>query len=131
MMHARLVCAALLSLALIACNKAQPTQDTAPLPPVEPCPFVYVYAPGNYIVDIASGSQVILDPGVQEFDLFCSPGEARAAVNEAVRLGILTEGDWRIYRLEGSMEEIGQRQRNNQHTLTRMTQIVDWVAEGF
>ena len=102
-MHVRLVCAALLSLALMACTKAQPTQDTAPLPPVEPCPFVYVYAPGNYIVDIASGSQVILDPGVQEFDLFCSPGEARAAVNEAVRLGILTEGDWRIYRLDGSM----------------------------
>ena len=130
-MHARLVCAALLSLALIACNKTQPTQDATPLPPVEPCPFVYVYAHGNYIVDIASGSQVILDPGVQEFDLFCSPGEARAAVNKAVRLGLLTEGDWRIYRLEGSMEEIGQRQRNNQHTLTRMTQIVDWVAEGF
>ena len=73
-MHARLVCAALLSLALIACNKTQPTQDATPLPPVEPCPFVYIYAPGNYIVDIASGSQVILDPGVQEFDLFCSPG---------------------------------------------------------
>ena len=129
-MYARLVCIALLGLALVACTKAQPAQDAAPAP-VDPCPLVYTYAPGNYIVDIASGSEVILDPGVQEFDLFCSPGEARAAVNEAVRLGVLTEGDWRIYRLEGSMEEIGQRQRNNQHTLTRMTQIVDWVAEGF
>jgi len=131
-MHARLVCAALLSLALIACTKAQPTQEDAPAAPVEPCPFVYAYAPGNYIVDIASGSEVILDPGVQEFDLFCSPGQARAAVNEAVRLGVLPEGDWRIYRLEGSMEEIGQRQQHsNTHTLARMTQIVDWVAEGF
>ena len=128
-MYARLVCIALLGLALVACTKAQPAQDAAPAP-VDPCPLVYTYAPGNYIVDIASGSEVILDPGVQEFDLFCSPGEARAAVNEAVRLGVLTEGDWRIYRLEGSMEEIGQRQRNNQHTLTRMTQIVDWVAEN-
>ena len=129
-MYARLICIALLGLALVACTKAQPAQDAAPAP-VDPCPLVYTYAPGNYIVDIASGSEVIIDPGVQEFDLFCSPGEARAAVNEAVRLGLLTEGDWRIYRLEGSMEEIGQRQRNNQHTLTRMTQIVDWVAEGF
>lgn len=129
-MYARLVCIALLGLALVACNKAQPTQDVAPATPVEPCPYVYTYAPGNYIIDIASGSEVLLDPGVQEFDLFCSPGDARAAVNEAVRLGVLTEGDWRIYRVEGSMEEIGQRQRNNQHTLTRMTQIVDWVAEN-
>ena len=128
-MHVRLVCAALLSLALIACNKTQPTQDATPLPPVEPCPFVYIYAPGNYIVDIASGAEVLLDPGVQEFDLFCTPAEARAAVNEALRLGILNEGDWRIYRVEGSMEEIGQRLGKNKHTLARMTQIVDWVAE--
>ena len=128
-MYARLVCIALLGLALVACTKAQPAQDAAPAAPVEPCPFVYTYAPGNYIVDIASGSEVILDPGVQEFDLFCSPGDARAAVNEALRLGILTEGDWRVYRVEGSMEEIGQRQGKNQHTLARMTQIVDWVAE--
>ena len=128
-MYARLVCIALLGLALVACTKAQPAQDAAPAAPVEPCPFVYTYAPGNYIVDIASGSEVILDPGVQEFDLFCSPGDARAAVNEGLRLGVLTEGDWRIYRVEGSMEEIGQRQGKNQHTLARMTQIVDWVAE--
>ena len=128
-MYARLVCIALLGLALVACTKAQNAQNAAPAAQVEPCPFVYTYAPGNYIVDIASGSEVILDPGVQDFDLFCSPGDARAAVNEAVRLGVLTEGDWRIYRVEGSMEEIGQRLRNNQHTLTRMTQIVDWVAE--
>lgn len=130
-MHARLVCAVLLSLALIACTKAQPAQETAQVPPVEPCPFVYAYAPGNYIVDIASGAEVVLDPGVQEFEVFCSPGEARAAINEGLRQGALPAGDWRIYRLEGSMEEIGQRQRDNQYTLIRMTQIVDWVAEGF
>ena len=129
-MYARLICIALLGLALVACSNSQPAQEAAPAAPVEPCPFVYTYAPGNYIVDIASGSEVLLDPGVQEFDLFCSPGAARAAVNEALRLGILTEGDWRIYRVEGSMEEIGQRQGNNQHTLARMTQIVDWVAEN-
>jgi hypothetical protein len=128
-MYARLVCTALLGLALVACTKGQPAQNAATNTPVEPCPLVYTYAPGNYIVDVASGSEVLLDPGVQEFDLFCSPGDARAAVNEAVRLGILTEGDWRIYRVEGSMEEIGQRQGKNQHTLARMTQIVDWVAE--
>ena len=129
-MYARLICIALLGLALVACTKGQPGQEAASTAPVEPCPFVYTYAPGNYIVDIASGSEVLLDPGVQEFDLFCSPSDARAAVNEALRLGILTEGDWRIYRVEGSMEEIGQRLGKNQHTLARMTQIVDWVAEN-
>ena len=128
-MYARLVCIALLGLALVACTKAQSTQNAAPAP-VDPCPLVYTYAPGNYIVDIASGAEVLLDPGVQEFDLFCTPAEARAAVNEALRQGILNEGDWRIYRVEGSMEEIGQRLGKSQHTLARMTQIMDWVAEN-
>lgn len=128
-MYARLVCIVLLGLALVACTKGQNAQNAATSTPVEPCPLVYTYAPGNYIIDIASGSEVLLDPGVQEFDLFCSPVDARAAVNEALRLGILTEGDWRIYRVEGSMEEIGQRLGKSQHTLARMTQIVDWVAE--
>ena len=130
-MQARLLLVTLLALPLLACVKAGPTPEPEQEFPVEPCPFVYVFAPGNYIVDIASGAQVVLDPGVQEFELFCTPAEARAAVNEALRQGILNEGDWRIYRVEGSMEEIGQRQSNNQHTLARMTQIVDWVAEGF
>ena len=70
-MYARLVCIALLGLALVACTKAQSTQNAAPAP-VDPCPLVYTYAPGNYIVDIASGAEVLLDPGVQEFDLFCA-----------------------------------------------------------
>ena len=129
-MQARLLLVTLLALPLLACVKAGPTPEPEQEFPVEPCPFVYVFAPGNYIVDIASGAQVVLDPGVQEFELFCTPAEARAAVNEALRQGILNEGDWRIYRVEGSMEEIGQRQSNNQHTLARMTQIVDWVAEN-
>ena len=130
-MQIRLLLVALLALPLLACKKPATVAENEPLPPAEPCPFVYVVAPGNYIVDIASGSEVVLDPGVSEFELFCSPGAARAAVDYAVARGSLPEGDWRIYRLDGSMEEIGQRQRNNQHTLTRMTQIVDWVAEGF
>lgn len=128
-MHARLIWVALLALPLLACVKAQPQLDTLPAPAAEPCPFVYVYAPGNYIIEIASGAEVILDPGVQDFDLFCSPGEARTAVNEAVRIGVLPDGDWRIFRLDGTMEDLGQRQHNNQYMLNRMAQVVDWVTE--
>lgn len=118
----------LLLCSLLACARSQslPPQND---PPPEPCPFVYVYAPGNYIVDIAGGDQVILDPGVQEFELFCSPGEARAAVTEAVRQGAAPEGDWRIYRLAGDMEDLAQPLPQRRYVLRRMAQIVDWVTE--
>ena len=128
-MDARLVCTALLGLALVACTRTQSAQEPAPAAHVEPCPFVYTYAPGNYIVDIASGSEVILDPGVQEFDLFCSPGEARAAVNEAVHLGVLPQGDWRIFRLEGTLDDLAFKSQQKRSTLKRMAEVVDWVTE--
>ena len=36
--------------------------STAPLPPDRDCQEVYTVAPGNYIIDIAGGSMVVLDP---------------------------------------------------------------------
>ena len=83
-MQARLLLVTLLALPLLACVKAGPAPEPEQEFQAEPCPFVYVFAPGNYIVDIASGSQVVLDPGVQEFELFCSPGAARTAINEGM-----------------------------------------------
>ena len=72
------------SLVLTACVKTpEPAPAPTPAPPSEPCPYVYVYAPGNYIIDIAGGADVVLDPGASDFELFCSPGAARAAVNAA------------------------------------------------
>ena len=117
-----------LPLALLsAC--AAPQTETAQLPPPEECPFVYVAAPGNYIIDIASGAEVILDPGVQDFELFCDADMARSAVDRGVSSGDLPEGDWRIYRLDGQMEELGQALGGGRYALGRMAQIVDWVTE--
>ena len=89
---------------------------------MEPCPFVYVFAPGNYIIDIASGSQVVLDPGVQEFELFCSPGAARSAITQGMEKGALPEGDWRIYRLDGTLDDLAQKSPHRRYTLKRMAQ---------
>ena len=128
-MYVRLLLVALLALPLLACKKPATVAENEPLPPAEPCPFVYVVAPGNYIVDIASGSEVVLDPAVSEFELFCSPGTARAAVNYAVASGALPEGDWRIYRLDGNLDDLAYRSPQNRYTLKRMAEVVDWVTE--
>lgn len=115
-----------MALLLVACSTRQ---DMPALPTPEECPYVYVAAPGNYIIDIASGAEVILDPGVREFPLFCSVGDARAAVREGLRSGELPEGDWRIYRLDGDMEDLGQVVGDGRYSLGRMAQIIDWVTD--
>lgn len=130
-MHARLFLGSLLLLPLMACARTEPVPAPgAPDPPAEPCPFVYVYAPGNYIIDIASGAEVVLDPGVRDFELFCSPGEARTAITAAVDKGTLPEGDWRIYRLDGSLDDLAHKLPHRRYQLNRMAQVVDWVTEN-
>ena len=129
-MQARLLLVTLLALPLLACVKAGPAAETEQEFPVEPCPFVYVFAPGNYIIDIASGSQVVLDPGVQEFELFCSPGAARSAITQGMEKGALPEGDWRIYRLDGTLDDLAQQSPHRRYTLKRMAEVVDWVTEN-
>ena len=119
----------MLALLLAACGGKKAVQTAAPVA-AAPCPFVYVYAPGNYIIDIAGGSEVVLDPAAQEFELFCSPGEARAALDAAVAAGSLPAGDWRVYRLDGGLDDLALESAANRYTLKRMAQVVDWVTEN-
>ncbi|MBQ9405564.1 MAG: SON protein [Desulfovibrio sp.] len=98
------------------------------LPSPEICPFVYVAAPGNFIVDIASGAEVILDPGYQDFELFCDASEARESVQRQIAAGDLPPGDWRIYRLDGQMEDLAEVD-GGRLKLARMGEIVDWVTD--
>ena len=104
--------------------------NTAPLPPDRDCQEVYTVAPGNYIIDIAGGSMVALDPAVQDFPLFCSPEEARAGLKTAMDNGALPAGDWRIYRLNGTLQEIGQQPEPGHYSLARMARLVDWVSKA-
>ena len=116
-------------LALAACGRQHlPLQ--APVPP-EDCAALYVVAPGNYIIDLAEGSAVMLDPSVREFPLFCAPGTAAAALREAVASGRLPAGDWRVYRLEGGFADLVQQAGPggpSPYALVRRARLADWVA---
>ena len=101
--------------------------NTAPLPPDRDCQEVYTVAPGNYIIDIAGGSMVVLDPAVQDFPLFCSPEEARAGLKTAMDNGALPAGDWRIYRLGGDFEDLAAASGRG-YMLKRMAPLADWVT---
>ena len=44
--------------------------------------------------------------------------------------GALPAGDWRIYRLNGTLQEIGQQPEPGHYSLARMARLVDWVSKA-
>lgn len=110
-------------------REALPLQ--APVPP-EDCAHLYVVAPGNFIVDLASGAAVMLEPSVREFPLFCSPATAAAALEAAQAAGRIPQGDWRVYRLEGDFAELVQPAEPggpSPYDLARRARLADWVDD--
>lgn len=110
----------LLLLALLAAGCARP----APIPkaPPEDCRTLYVILPGNFIVDLAAGAHVALNPSVDEFVLFCSPASAAKALHAAA-----LPGDWRVYRMKGNFEEIAEMAENGQPRLAVSAEADDWL----
>lgn len=118
----------LLCLLLGACATRENTAEKeAPMPQ---CATAYTFAPGNYIIDIASGSDVVLDPLMHDFLLFCEAGAARQYVDKEVAAHRLPRGDWRIYVVEGEFADLAQPDGNGRHVLRRMAPLVDWVNEN-
>lgn len=118
------------ALALAGCGGGhQPLPLQAPVPP-EDCATLYVVAPGNFIVELAGGAAVMLEPSVREFPLFCSPATAQAALAADREAGRLPEGDWRVYSLEGSFAELVQEGAPggpSPYALARRARLADWV----
>lgn len=92
----------------------------APVP--EDCPRLYALLPGNFIVDVAAGAHVTLNPAAGEFALFCSPAGAAKAL-EAAKL----PGDWRVYSLKGNFAEIAETAEDGQIRLAAPAEVEDWV----
>lgn len=119
-----------LGLALAGCGGQQVLPLQEPVPPQD-CPALYVAAPGNYIVDLAGGAAVVLDPSVREFPLFCAPDSAARALEAEQQAGRLPPGDWRVYRLEGSFAELVQPAEAggpSPYALARRARLADWVG---
>lgn len=89
---------------------------------MQDCEAVYVILPGNFIIDLAGGSKVILNPSVQDFALFCTPQDAAEALKES-----RIPGDWRIYRMDGTLAQIGKPHESGGYTLAHPAEVTDWL----
>lgn len=102
---------------LCACAAREAQQPAGP-----DCDTFYVILPGNFIVDLAAGSKVILDPSAQEFALFCTAKAAGEALEN-----VQPAGDWRIYRLDGESGAGLAARSGNGYVLARPAEVVDWL----
>ncbi|MCR5562777.1 MAG: SON protein [Desulfovibrio sp.] len=97
-----------------------------------PCEEAWIYAPGNYVLDIAEGAEVELDPSVQPFPLYCTPAAAREALEAEIAANRLPADGWRLYRVAGRFDEIARPGRDaaGRALLARKALLVDWAPEG-
>lgn len=102
-----------ISLLLCACARSHTTAN---------CDELYVILPGNYVIDLAAGAKVLIDPASQEFALFCTAVKAQQALNRSK-----IPGDWRVYKMAGAFSEIAQPQANGDIKLIKPDEVIDWV----
>lgn len=93
-----------------------------------PCLEAWTYAPGNFVLDVAEGADVVLVPEVQDFPLFCSATQAREALRKGIAQGELPDADggWAIYRVEGVFHDIARAVGYDNYVLKREARLTDW-----
>lgn len=109
--------ALILLFALCACAARQEPQPVA-------CGQMYVILPDNFVIDLAAGSTVVLDPAMQEFAVFCGREKALEALG---RLAPGLPGNWRVYTLKGEFAEIAKPVGREEFALARPAEVADWV----
>ena len=116
-----------LMLALCACSKGL-GENSSSVSPRADCPSPLVVLPDNYIIELAAGSIVELNPARQQFALFCTVEEAREAMRADLAAGrIEGEGRWRIYSLNGDYEQLARPCGDGQICLAAPTTVLEWV----
>lgn len=93
------------------------------------CPHPLVALPDNFIIDLAAGSVVTLNPARRRFALFCSAKEAREALAADLAANRIEgeEDRWRVYSLKGTYEELARPCGNGQFCLGEPAELLEWV----
>lgn len=84
---------------------------------------LFVILPDNYVIDLAAGSEVIIDPAAQEFALFPSVAAAAKALAAAQNL----PGSWGVFEISGDPAEIARPHGSGEYVLVKPAQVLEWV----
>lgn len=84
------------------------------------CSRLYVILPDNFIIDLVSGSRVILDPAMQEFTLYCDLEGARGALKQHTSQ---LSGAWTIYTLKEEAAQVALKNAAGDILLAKPAEI--------
>lgn len=112
---------------LYGCAGKTGQESGAAVPPPD-CPKLFVILPGNYIIDVAAGSEVILNPDFHEFAAFCDAKNAFDALELAKKENRLPAGeDWRVYTLAGNGAELVKQCNGDNLCLGQQATVEGWL----
>lgn len=94
--------------------------------PKPECASLYVLLPGNYIIDLAAGAEVFLNPHRQEFKVFCKIADARKALAQMQKTMNFAK-DWKIYILEESGANNAGACYKDELCLKTETRVTGWL----
>ena len=110
-------------LCLVACTPLKTKKSLEPVP--QNCQEAWVYAPDSLILELSSGNQVLLDPAVHDFPLFCTKEEAQTNLNNLIATQKYPAKGWAYYRLAGQFTSLAKVQ-GGQTILKETASLVDW-----
>lgn len=112
--------------ALGACARNEKLESAPPIQ-MPKCETAYVVLPDNFIIDLAAGAEVALNPGRHQFVLFCSAAAARDALAADISSGRLdSRSQWRVYILDGKFGDIAVPCGDGQFCLASPALLKDW-----
>lgn len=112
---------------LLACA-AREDATSQQMPDSSVCPHALVVLPDNYVIDLAAGATVELNPAYQQFALFCSKKDAEEALAADIAAGrFATKSQWRVYRVQGDFAQLARPCGSGQFCLGVPAVLEDWV----
>jgi len=68
----------------------------------EKCTGIYLFAPSRYSISLVAQEQIVLDPARRPFHVYCTPEQARRALEAARASGkVPASMELKVYQLEG------------------------------
>ena len=118
------------ALLLGACGAAKhqtPDQLSTQNKAMETCPGIYMFAPSRYSISLVTQDQIVIDPARRPFLVYCTPEQARKALEKAQADGkVPASMELRVYQLEGDWRDM-VRKDGDKYFLNKAALLLETV----
>ena len=125
------LCSLLAYVLLLGACGAPKHQDPDPTPAhnkaTESCPGIYIFAPARYSISLVAQKQILIDPARRPVPVYCTPKQARKALEEAQASGkVPASMELLVYLLEGEWRDMA-RKDGEAYFLNKAALLLDTV----